>query len=59
MRNNEKKPTLNWIISVFEEGPMTMRKYVHFTNIGSSAHEASLLAPRTYVHEAMNPTLLF
>ena len=32
----------------------SLRRYALFTNIGSSAHEASLLAPRTHVHEAMN-----
>lgn len=37
-----------------EEGTKVIRKYALFTNIGSSAHEVGLVAPRTYVQEAMN-----
>jgi hypothetical protein len=53
-----------WICSTYEEGSKAMRRYTLFTNIGSSADEARLLAPcarlcrfvqqRTYVLEAMN-----
>lgn len=31
-----------------------MRRYKLFTNTGSLVHEAGLVAPRTYVGEAMN-----
>lgn len=37
-----------------EEGSKVMWRYTLLTNIGSSAHEASLLALCTYVHRLMN-----
>ena len=37
-----------------EEGSKVTRRYTLLTDIGALAHEAGLVAPRTYVHEAMN-----
>lgn len=46
--------TLKWIRSAFEEGSKNMWRYAPLSNKGSSHHEVYLLAPRTYVQEAMN-----
>ena len=43
---------LKW--STIKEGSKAMPRYTLLRNIGSSAYEASLLAPQTYVQEAMN-----
>lgn len=40
---------LKWIRSAFEERSKVMRRNMLFTNIGSSAHKASLMASLSYV----------
>ena len=45
---------LKWIRNAFIEDLKIMLRYTQLTNIGSLPHEAGLVAPRTYVHEAMN-----
>lgn len=45
---------MTWIRNAFEEGLKVMRKYSLFTNAGSLAHEACLLASLTHVQETMN-----
>ena len=43
-----------WIHSAFEEGSKVMRRYTLMTNISALAHEAGLVAPRTYFRGQMN-----
>lgn len=44
---------LEWIRRVFEEGSKVMRRYLELMNIGSSAHEAGLVALRDHACESI------
>lgn len=40
--------------SAFEEGLKVMRRYTLLTDSSALGHEVGLVAPKAYVHEAMN-----
>ena len=46
--------SLKWIRSAFIDDSKVKQRYTLLTNISALAHEAYLVAPRTYVLEAKN-----